>query len=99
MHLFEAMTKVLKKGDSTNFFFATDELVGIVVADTLQTRIFVDEFLPQYSGFFYFGNITDTRVKRLDLLPFVTFLHQHPNSKWYTSNPKFNKTHIVERHH
>ena len=45
--LFEKMETVLVKGHYTNFFFAADILVGPAVVDTLQTRLFVKNFLPQ----------------------------------------------------
>ena len=39
--LLEKMQAVLVKGHYTNFFFAADTIVGLAVADTLQTRLFV----------------------------------------------------------
>ena len=81
--LFERVMTVLVKGYYTNFFFNADILVGLAVADTLQTRLFVKNFLPNCTGFIYFGNITDP-VERLGPVAYIAFLNAHPNARWYT---------------
>ena len=82
--LVEKMQTVLVKGYYTNFFFAADTVVGLAVADTLQTRLFVQNFLPKYTAFIYFGDITDP-VERLDPVAYIAFLNAHPNARWYAS--------------
>jgi len=82
--LLEKMQAVLVKGHYTNFFFAADTVVGLAVADTLQTRLFVENFLSKYTAFIYFGNITDP-VERLDPVAYIAFLNAQPNALWYTS--------------
>ena len=46
-------------------------------------RAAVKTFLPKYTDFIYFGNITDP-VERLDPVAYIAFLNAHPNARWYT---------------
>lgn len=82
--LVRRLEKVLVKGYYTNFFFHADGFVGLAVADTLQTRLFVHEFLPAYTGFIYYGHVIESPVQCLDVNQYIALLQDQPDLKWYT---------------
>ena len=73
----------IDKGPYTNFFFYVDGFVGLAVADTLQTHLFVHEFLPAFTGFIYYGHVTDP-VLPLDVNQYIRLLKNQRDVKWYT---------------
>ena len=79
----QRLEPILIKGPYTNFFFYVDGFVGLAVADTLQTRLFVHEFLPAFTGFIYYGHVTDP-VLPLDVNQYIRLLKNQRDVKWYT---------------